>query len=337
MGSDTKRKTFVTQSHFEEATEVSNKIHQFLSKLNIDEIHNRKLIVPNLDKNSIPQTMLDDEYFDKRDQKSVFLSKHNRYTPAFEHTHIFFEIIYVMTGSCTHHIFNEKQILKEGDLCLVSPSVTHSISVMDDSSIIINILMRRSTIEDIFFNILRDKSIVSAFFTNSIYLQNYRSFLLFHTYNDKEIKNYILEMYLEQMVSDNFADRIVSSLLIIFFTKLVRKHQKQIEAPKFDEKKTEEIISYITNNFNTVTLADLANHLGYSIPYCSSLIKTEIGYTFHKLLFKVKFSKAEAMLRSSNYSIASISESLGYENPENFMRAFKKNYGITPTEFRSTL
>lgn len=312
-----------------------HRLPEFLKTLDLGEIHSRKLIVPELDEESIPKKMLDDEYFSKTDKKSVYLSKHNRYTPIFEHTHIFFEIIYVLCGSCIHHLFHEDQILKQGDLCLVSPSVSHTISVMDDDSIIINILMRRSTIEDIFFNILRDKSVVSAFFTNSIYLQNYRSFLLFHTRHDMEIRDYILEMYMEQMVSDNFADRIVSSLLIIFFTKLVRKHQKQAEAPRFDEKKTEEIISYITENFSAISLSDLADHLGYSAPYCSSLIKKKTGYTFHKLVFKIKFTKAEAMLRSPNYSVASISEILGYENPENFMRAFKKEYGMTPTEFRN--
>lgn len=312
-----------------------NTLAQFLESLNLTEIRKRKLIVPELDEQSIPKKMLDDEYFNESDKKSVYLSKHNRYTPIFEHTHVFFEIIYVLCGKCTHQIFQDNQILKEGDLCLVSPSVTHSISVTDDDSIIINILMRRSTIEDIFFNILRDKSVVSAFFTNSIYLQNYRSFLLFHTYGDREIQDYILEMYMEQTIPDNFADRIVSSLLIIFFTKLVRKHHRQVEAPHFDEKKTAEIISYITENFNTVSLSDLADHLGYTTPYCSSFIKKKTGYTFHKLLFKIKFTKAEAMLRSSNYSIASISETLGYENPENFMRAFKKEYGMTPTKFRN--
>lgn len=37
---------------------------------------------------------------------------------------------------------------------------------------------------------------------------------------------------------------------------------------------------------------------------------------------------------SADMSVNQISETLGYENPENFIRAFKKNFHMTPARYR---
>ena len=82
-------------------------------------------------------------------------------------------MIYVLEGRCTHILLNEKYELKTGDLCILSPSLSHGLEVNNDS-IVINILIRRGTIEDIFFNTLRDQNIISDFMRNSIYLYRRR-------------------------------------------------------------------------------------------------------------------------------------------------------------------
>lgn len=225
--------------------------------------------------------------------------------------------------------------MHEGDLCLLSPSVVHSIYAED--SLIINILIRRSNMEDIFFNVLRDNNVISDFLINSIYLQNYSTFLTFHTFEDEEVKNQILEMYLEQLLDDSYSDRIISSMLIIFFTKLARKYKKAAESP-FPMEKTShaaKLLHCIAKEYNTITLNELADRMGYSIPYCSKYIKELTGYSFLQLLKHVRFQKAENYLLTTSFSIQKISDLLGYENPENFMRAFKKEYGISPSSFRA--
>ena len=45
--------------------------------------------------------------------------------------------------------------------------------------------------------------------------------------------------------------------------------------------------------------------------------------------------KAEHMLRNTTKSVAAISDTLGYENPETFIRAFKKELHTTPAKYRS--
>lgn len=312
-------------------------LREYLKTLDPEYIRDNYLVVPELtlaDMDSA-EPMPDFWYFNAASGKSVLLQKHNRYTPAFTHTHAFFEMLYVLKGTCTHHIFDRSYEMVEGDLCLLSPSVVHSIYT--EEGIVLNILIRRSNMEDIFFNILRDKNIISDFLVNSIYLEHYATFLTFHTLGDEETLNQILEMYLEQTLDDAFSDRIVSSMLIIFFTKLARKYKRAAESP-FPPEETAaaaQLLHCITNEYRTITLNGLSDRLGYSVPYCSKYIRKLTGYSFLQLLKHVRFQKAENLLQTTSFSIQKISDLIGYENPENFMRAFKKEYGMSPSAFRS--
>jgi len=44
--------------------------------------------------------------------------------------------------------------------------------------------------------------------------------------------------------------------------------------------------------------------------------------------------KAEHMLRNTTKSVAAIRDTLGYENPEAFIRAFKKELHTTPAKYQ---
>lgn len=325
--------------NYYEKKKDEKEFEKYIQSLDPQYIRDHYLIVPELtasaDQPELP--MQEDWYFDMNMNKCVYLTKHNRYTPPFTHTHTFFEIIYVLAGNCLHNIYENSYIMQKGDLCIISPSVKHSIFA-DGNSLVINILIRRSNIEDIFFNALRDQNIISDFLVNSIYQKNYAAYLIFHTSNDKDIKEQILEMYLEQYENETFSDRIISNMLMIFFIKLVRKYKKTAEtssaSPSDDA--SARLLHYIVDNFRTVTLNELSDKLNYSVPYCSKYIKEVTGQSFFQLVKKVRFQKAENYLTTTNFSVQKISVLLGYENPENFIRAFKKEYGISPSKYRTT-
>ena len=170
-----------------------------------------------LDPLSLDPHMTEIKFFE--DGRNVFLVKHPRYLPYFTHNHAFFEMIYVMKGHCSQITNNRLIEMSEGDLCILAPNVTHGIQVYDDS-IIINILIRHSTFQDIFLHSIRDKSHISLFFLGNIYEKSAIDYLMFHTAGDDIIRNYILDMYMEQTHLDDYSDRIICSLMTIFFTQL---------------------------------------------------------------------------------------------------------------------
>lgn len=311
----------------------------FLNSLNMDDVKKRHLIVPDVAPDIIPQHMEDIEYFDLTREKSVYLSKHNRYTPVFKHRHDFFEMVYVLSGSCTQTIGENRIIMTSGDLCLISENISHTIEVFDDS-IIINILLRRSTFDDIFFNVLRNKGIISSFFIDNLYSNRHIEYIIFHTKNDVMTETKILEMYAEQFVNDEYSDRIINNILCLFFTYLMRLYRKTAELPPActaAEVEKYKIVNYIQDHYSTVTLDSVSAHFNFSTPYCSKLIKSTTGHTFSELLRMVRMRRSEIMLRSTQMSIANISSALGYENPESFIRVFKKQYGMSPSQYRNNI
>lgn len=295
----------------------------------------RQLIIPELRTENPRPTRFRDDFLDTKTHKNVYLQKHNRYTPPYEHDHEFFEIIYVLSGQCENRIFGNTDILQQGDLCLMSPSVIHSLWAED--SIIIDILMRRSTIQNIFSAIFRSHNIISDFFTSSIYLPDFASCLIFRTDGDQYIRKQILDMFGEQLEPDEYSENIVSSMLVIFFNQLARRYKNTATYPQTIRKQNESvsrIMGWITEDFAHITLPDLAVRLGYSAVYCSRYIKKLTGCTFSELLRNVRLQKAQDLLQNTTMSIQEISSVCGYENPENFNRAFRRCRGMAPSLFR---
>ena len=269
--------------------------------------------------------------------RNVSLVKHPRYLPLFYHQHAFFEIIYVLSGKCVQLFQDKKIYLSAGDFCLIAPSVIHGIEVFNDDTIVLNILIRRSTFLDIFINTVRDKTQISLFFMDNLYAKKKIRYLLFHTEEDTVIRNYVLDMFIEQQNPDEFSDRIICSQLTIFFNQLTRRHKKTMEIPDAHQGKSNyenTMVNYILTNYATVTLEELADEFHFSVPYCSKLFKTITGYTFSDFLTNVRLQQGENLLLLTQLNVADISDRIGYKNPETFIRIFKRFYNSTPSQYR---
>ncbi len=53
-----------------------------------------------------------------------------------------------------------------------------------------------------------------------------------------------------------------------------------------------------------------------------------------KYIRKVKIKKAQTLLRITNKSVSEIAYSIGYINTSKFSKAFKEQFGCTPSEYR---
>lgn len=94
------------------------------------------------------------------------------------------------------------------------------------------------------------------------------------------------------------------------------------------------IKDYIERHLEDVTLSDLAKEVYMSPAYISRYFKSKTKKNFHIYLNEQRMEKAAVLLKDRNYRICDISSFVGYKNPFNFTRAFKKFYGITPSEYR---
>lgn len=93
---------------------------------------------------------------------------------------------------------------------------------------------------------------------------------------------------------------------------------------------------YIMENYNkNITLKDVADNVFLSQNYLSELFKREVGEGFYEFLSMYRISVAKNLLVTTNLRIYEIAESIGYNDPVTFGRAFKKLTGYTPNGYRN--
>lgn len=94
-------------------------------------------------------------------------------------------------------------------------------------------------------------------------------------------------------------------------------------------------VSYMNSNCaKDLTMADVADHVGYSHSHFSKVFKEEMGCGFRAYLNQIRVEKSKALLLAGNVSIAEICDLCGFEDQSYHCKVFKKLVGVTPDKFR---
>lgn len=98
----------------------------------------------------------------------------------------------------------------------------------------------------------------------------------------------------------------------------------------------EKSIEYIKNNFHKdISLDEVSRTVNISPYYFSKIFKEGTGKNFIEYLTNIRMEKAKELLNTTEYSMKEICLMCGYSDPNYFSRSFKKNVGVTPTEYKN--
>ena len=89
-----------------------------------------------------------------------------------------------------------------------------------------------------------------------------------------------------------------------------------------------------TNYMRHISLEEVSSVVGFSPAYFSSMFKKESGQNFMEYISEVRMDRAKDFLKTTNWSVASICESVGYSDVKHFTQNFRKYTGLNPNEFR---
>ena len=119
--------------------------------------------------------------------------------------------------------------------------------------------------------------------------------------------------------------------MVLDFTERVRQARlpENVSRPVFDA------IQFISDrSTTTVTLDEIAAHVGLSRSSLTRRFKAELGKTIAAYITEVKLRDSKRFLRYSDLTLGEIASYLSFSSQAYFQTVFKKETGLTPGEYR---
>ncbi len=131
-----------------------------------------------------------------------------------------------------------------------------------------------------------------------------------------------------------FHDTVLHGVFLAFFGELFRM-LSLTENKVGNSHALQSVVGYCTRNFNReLSLELLEEELHISKYYISHLFSDRLGIRFNDYINSLRVSEACSMLRLSGFSITEISEQVGFGTLRTFNRAFAKQTGMSPSDYR---
>ncbi len=138
-------------------------------------------------------------------------------------------------------------------------------------------------------------------------------------------------------LKESFLDNLVESEDIVnsVMTNINRVLATQGSGTNGETNLIARIQIYIQEHYREdLSLKSLADTFKISYSYLSTLFKQETGQNVVGYLTNYRLETAARLLKTTSADIASIAETIGYEDLNYFYRLFKKQFGMTPLSYR---
>lgn len=238
------------------------------------------------------------------------------------HWHDCYEIEFIVSGTVDDIINDCVYKVKPGDLFLLTPNDFHELRNFKDFVGYI-VMFPESVIDEKLLSRLEARDLSTNIFARLSENERRKVEALF-LIMEQELKNKEIGY---DTIFKNCLNTVISFIIREGFTKSTVKSRYT---------SVRQGVNYIKNNFQRpITLTEVANEVNLDSKYFSVLFKRSIGVSFKDFLNETRLNCALKYLKSSNMPVTEICYSCGYGSISSFNRAFKKEYGISPREYRN--
>lgn len=126
---------------------------------------------------------------------------------------------------------------------------------------------------------------------------------------------------------------LLRQILISIHRQLTNEHKLRNE---YLDKEIELAIQYFNDNYNTeINIEAYAASRGMSVSWFIRNFKQYTNTTPMQYIVSIRITNAQVLLETTNYNITEIGSIIGYDNPLYFSRIFRKQKGVSPSEYRN--
>ncbi|MCF8325772.1 MAG: helix-turn-helix domain-containing protein [Leadbetterella sp.] len=150
------------------------------------------------------------------------------------------------------------------------------------------------------------------------------------------------EMIVIELNEENIEKRtFINSLFQTLFLSIFRVNQIQKTSREKTDNKTLKYFQIFqknlkNNNTESKNISQYAKEIGITTMHLNRICKIVVGKSPIQILHELVVAEAKKYLLNTSYSISEISYFLNFNDPAYFTRLFKKNVGVSPSDFRKT-
>lgn len=122
--------------------------------------------------------------------------------------------------------------------------------------------------------------------------------------------------------------------LIVYLNRLmIRTKTKKDEKDIHYDERIVNILTYINENLDgNLSIDSIASRFYINRYYLMHNFKNQTGYTIHNYISQKRLAKAAALVKKG-LQATNVSEQCGFQDYSSFVRAFKKNFGLSPKQY----
>lgn len=274
------------------------------------------------------------------DVDSLINASYYHMTDAFQgfgESHDFWELVYCDKGEVAIQAADNHYLLRAGEMVFHCPNEWHDARSYGDRPADVIIL---------------------AFTCSSPYMSMFEKKILFLGPQEKECLSSIVEEseasyayfdieppYINLIKKDNApfgSEQVIKSQLELLLIYISRRNDSVLTSTREissnnmrqHERLVEEAKQYMNNHLGEkISLKQIASSLGISVSLLKRIFREQTKSSVITHLTHLRISEAKRLIRGQNLNFTQIAEVLGYDNIHYFSSQFKKQTGMTPTEY----
>ena len=244
------------------------------------------------------------------------------------HRHSFYEFAIITSGTCLHSIDGNPPVeVSRGDFYFVTPSNYHQLSNITGThkhrDFYVSVEKIRSISKLFNYDFLSELPSLSPNFKKRLTEAQILALEEKSLYFNPNLYTFSPEM------TENLHTALVVELLGIIFQ---TKHEKKKILPDW----INTLIQRIDNGeFILSSVSEIIKTTGYAHGYVCRQFKKHVGQTLLSYNNNAKVKQSVSLLRTN--TVLQTASLLGWDNPKNYNIAFKKMYGVTPSQYKKSV
>lgn len=252
------------------------------------------------------------------------------------HRHVFFELVYILSGTATHHLGDETARLQAGDYFIIDTGSIHCYRDVENFEII-NCLFLPEYID----RALADCPSLSSLLSNQVLrfglpVDIQTADRIFHD-GSGAVGQIIKTMEQEYAAKGTGYMELLRCYLTQILVCAVRASE---EAERFrtPHKVTTQAVEHLRRHYTEpLSLNELSRKLNYSPQYISSLFHKETGMSLQEFLQRLRVEEACRLMEQDAQPLSQVAQKVGYADVKHFSRVFRRIKGLSPRAFRTGL